>query len=55
MTEDEQSDRMVSDMEVLMKQRGGIELLHAEKKSRQLTVIDTCGTLIEIKQWMSAQ
>ena len=31
MAAEEQSDRMVSDMEVWMKQRGAIEFLHVEK------------------------
>jgi len=32
MAAEEQSDKMVSDMEVCMKQRGRIEFLHAQKK-----------------------
>ena len=36
------SDRMVSDVEVCMKQRGVTEFLHAEKKWHPLTFIDVC-------------
>jgi len=35
-------DRMVSDMEMRMKQRCGIELLHAEKQWYLLIFTDTC-------------
>jgi len=38
---EEQSDKMMPDMKVHMKQRCGTELLHAEKTA-PLTVIDVC-------------
>ena len=41
-----QSDKMASDMEVCLKQRCGIEFLHAEKKAST----DTCWMFMEAKQ-----
>jgi len=48
-----QSDRMMSDMEVRMKQRGN-EFLQVEK-FYPLTFTDPCKTFLEIKEWMLAQ
>ena len=47
MAAEEQSDRMVSDVEVYMKQKCGMELLHAEKEMApmvcpQMAFINTC-------------
>jgi len=39
-----QSDRMVSDMEVWMKQKSVIEFLHSEKKWHPLAFTDACWT-----------
>jgi len=47
------SDRMVSDVEVQMKQRWVSEFLHAEKKWHPLTFISACWKFMEIKQQMS--
>jgi len=46
-----QSDRMVSDMEVWMKQSGGTEFPNKEKM-HLLMFIDACLMLMEMKQWM---
>ena len=48
-----QSDRMMSDMEVRMKQSGN-EFLQVEK-FYPLTFTDPCKTFLEIKEWMLAQ
>lgn len=44
-----QSDRMESDMEVCMKQRCELELLHVDRIA-PLTFTDTSRTLMESKQ-----
>ena len=53
-----QPDRMTSDMEVCMKQRGEKErnlISPWGKKLHPLIFTDTCWMFMEIKQWMSAQ
>ena len=49
-----QSDKMVFDMEVRMKQRDVTEFLHPEEMA-QLTFTDTCWTFVETKQWMHSE
>ena len=48
-----QSDTMVSDIEVRIKQRGVTEFFHAEKMSPADTY-DAYETLMETKHWMQA-
>jgi len=55
MAAEEQYDSMASDVEVQMKQRGGIEFLYMGKKLHPLTFTNTCWTFMEPNQWMSAQ
>ena len=46
MAAEKQSDRKASDMEMCMKQRGGIEFLHAEKMAPTDTyqcLLNICG------------
>ena len=50
-----QSDKMVPDMDVHMKQRCVIEFLHEKKKWQPLTFTGTYWTFMETKQWMWAQ
>ena len=42
MAAEEQYDSMASDVEVQMKQRGGIEFLYMGKKLHPLTFTNTC-------------
>ena len=49
-----QYDKMASDMEMWMKQGGGIENLHVEKMA-PLTFIDICWMLMQTKQWVSGK
>ena len=44
-----ESGKMVSVMEVHMKQKGVAEFLHAEKKLHTLTFISACWTFMETK------
>ena len=50
-----QYDRMVSDMELYIKQMCVIEFLHAQKKLHPLAFTDACWMFLETKQWMWAQ
>ena len=53
-----QPDKMVSDIEMYMKQRYIIELFCEEKKKKKwnpLTFIDTCRKFIETKRWIFTQ
>ena len=55
MAAEEQSDKMASDMEVHMKQKYMAEFLHTEKKHQHpMTLINTCWTFMESKEWMWA-
>jgi len=47
-----QSDKMVPDMQVHMKQRYITEFLHMEKKMHILTFISACQMFMEAKEWM---
>jgi len=49
MAEERQFDKIVSDMEVNMKQRCVVEFHDTEKKLHSLTSIDTCS-MFETKQ-----
>ena len=47
------SEQMLSDMEMVMKQRCGIEFLHVEKIAViVITFISACRTVMETKPWM---
>ena len=50
-----QSDKMASDMELLMKQRCVTEISLCGKKLHQVTFIDTYWKFMETKHWMWAQ